>query len=71
MVLWKKNWKNRLEWHLERVEEGYSCIDFTDLFIGVAFLCGDGTFAFSDSTTPLDLERYQPKEEDWTNGSMV
>ncbi len=67
----REEWEKRLEWHLERVEEGYSCIDFTDLFIGVAFLCGDGTFAFSDSTTPLDLERYQPKEEDGTNGSMV
>lgn len=35
----------------------------------VAFLCDDGTFDFSDSTIPLDLERYQPREEDWTNGS--
>lgn len=66
----REEWEKRLECHLERMEEGDSCIDFTDLFIGVAFLCEDGTFAFSDSTTPLDLERYQPKEEDWMNGSM-
>lgn len=66
----REEWEKRLEWHLERVEEGDPCIDFTDLFIGVAFLCEDGTFAFSDNTTPLDLERYQPKEEDWTNGSI-
>ena len=35
----------------------------------VAFLCDDGTFDFSFFTIPLDLERYQPREEDWTNGS--
>lgn len=66
----REEWEKRLECHLERMEEGDPCIDFIDLFIGVVFLCEDGTFAFSDSTTPLDLERYQPKEEDWMNGSM-
>ncbi len=66
----REEWEKRLAKHLQCVEEGDTCIDFHDLFIGVAFLCEDGTFAFSDSTMPLDLERYQPTEEDWTNGSI-
>ena len=66
----REEWEKRLAQHLERVEEGDTCIDFHDLFIGVAFLREDGTFAFSDSTMPLDLERYQPTEKDWTNGSI-
>lgn len=65
----REEWEKRLAQHLERVKEGDTCIDFHDLFIGVAFLREDGTFAFSDSTIPLDLERYQPVEEDWSNGS--
>lgn len=66
----REKWEKRLEWHLERMKEGDACIDFSDLLISVAFLCEDGTFVHSDSTTPLDMERYQPKEEDWTNGSI-
>lgn len=66
----REEWEKRLAQHLQRVQEGDTCIDFYDLFIGVAFLCEDGTFAFSDSTMPLDLERCQPAEVDWTNGSI-
>lgn len=66
----REEWEERLARHLERVKEGDTCIDFSDLIISVAFLCEDGTFAFSDSTIPLELERYQPEEEDWTNGSL-
>lgn len=65
----REEWEKRLAQHLERAGEGDACIDFHDLFIGVAFLREDGTFAFSDSTMPFDLERYQPVEEDWSNGS--
>lgn len=43
--------------------------EFSDLFISVVFLCEDGTFVFSDSIIPLDLERYEPKEVNWENGS--
>lgn len=63
-------WKKCLAQHLARVKEGDASVDFSDLFIGVAFLCEDGTFEFSDSVTPLELERYQPTEEDWVNGSI-
>ncbi len=66
----REEWEKRLAQHLERVKEGDSCIDFTDLFIGVAFLCGDGTFIFSDSVMPLEMERYEPKEEDWIKSSV-
>lgn len=66
----REKWEKCLERNLESVKEGDACIDFSDLLISVAFLCEDGTFAYSDSTTPLDLERYQPKEEDWTKGSI-
>lgn len=66
----REEWEKRLAQHLDRVKEGDPCIDFHDLFIGVAFLSEDGTFVFSDSTMPLDLERYQPEEEDWDNGSI-
>lgn len=66
----REEWEKRLAKHLQCVEEGDTCIDFYDLFIGVAFIREDGSFAFSDSTMPLDLERYQPMEEDWTNGSI-
>lgn len=65
----REDWEKHLARQLEGVKKGDVCIDFSDLLIGVAFLCEDGTFAYSDSTTPLDLERYQPKEEDWTKGS--
>lgn len=63
-------WLERLERHLDLVKNGDTCVDFQDLFISVAFLCEDGTFDFSDSTIPLELERYQPREEDWVNGSL-
>lgn len=66
----REEWESRLAWHLERVKEGDPSPDFSDLFISVAFLCEDGTFAFSDSINPLDLERYEPKEADWENGSV-
>lgn len=66
----REEWEKRLAQHLQRVREGDSCIDFTDLFTSVAFLRGDGTFAVSDSAMPLELERYEPKEEDWTKGSV-
>jgi len=66
----REKWEKCLERNLESVKDGDACIDFSDLLMSVAFLCEDGTFAYSDSTTPLDLERYQPKEEDWTNGSI-
>lgn len=66
----REKWKKRLSQHMARVKEGDVCVDFSDLYIGVAFLCEDGTFGFSDSVTPLDLERYQPTAEDWTNGSI-
>ena len=66
----REKWEKRLECNLESVKEGDACIDFSNLLISVAFLCEDGNFAYSDSTTPLDLERYQPKEEDWANGSI-
>ncbi len=65
----REEWLERLKWHLDRVKDGDSGVDFQDLLISVAFLCEDGTFAFSDSTIPLDLERYQPREVDWANGS--
>lgn len=65
----REEWESRLAWHLERVKDGDTSPDFSDLFISVAFLCEDGTFAFSDSIIPLDLERYEPKEADWENGS--
>ncbi len=38
----REEWEKRLAQHLERVEEGDTCIDFHDLFIGVAFLREDG-----------------------------
>lgn len=66
----REEWKKRLVQHLARVNEGDACVDFSDLVMGVAFLREDGTFGFSDSVTPLDLERYQPTEEDWINGSI-
>lgn len=65
----REKWLKRLARHLDLVKNGDTCVDFQDLFISVAFLCEDGTFDFSDSTIPLDLERYQPREEDWANGS--
>lgn len=51
-------------------QQAHICWQYNDLSIGVAFLCGDGTFAFSDSTIPFDLERYRTEKEDWGNGSM-
>lgn len=66
----REDWLEHLTWHLNRVKNGDTCVDFSDLFISVAFLREDGTFDFSDSTLPLDLERYQPQNEDWTNGSL-
>lgn len=65
----REEWQKRLAWHLDLVKNGDTCVNFQDLYISVAFLGEDGTFDFSDSTLPLDLERYEPKEEDWTNGS--
>lgn len=65
----QEEWKQGLAWRLDRVKGGDPCVDFQDLFISVAFLCDDGTPAFSDSTTPLDLERYQSREEGWADGS--
>lgn len=65
----QEEWEKGLVWRLNRAKEGDPYVDYTDLFISVALLCEDGTFDFLDSATPLDLERYQPKEEDWTNGS--
>lgn len=52
----REKWKKRLVQHLARVNKGDTCVDFSDLFIGVAFLSGDGTFAFLDGVTPLELE---------------
>ena len=66
----REEWKKRLAQHLERVKEGDTYLDFSDLFISVGLLCEDGTFAFADDIMPLDLESYQPKEEDWKNGSV-
>lgn len=66
----REDWLKRLAWHLDIVKNGDTCVDFTDLFISVAFLGEDGTFSFSDSTLPIDLERYQPQNEDWENGSL-
>ncbi len=65
----REEWQKHLARHLDRVKNGDACVDFQDLCVSVAVLCEDGTFDFLDSAIPLDLERYEPRAEDWTNGS--
>ena len=66
----QKEWKKSLE-RGTNLEEQYpeAGLVYTGITITVEFLNDDGTFSHAH-VNPLQLERYQPKE-DWLNGSLL